>query len=322
MTRIIYPVFSDGGQRGGHKMAFRHVETLRALGFDAAVYMGATNVAPTWFDHNAPLLIGRGIRSDDVVAIPDDAGDTIAQATTARWRTVVFAQGIFFGAPGLPAYARFPKDRFPSFMAVSGTLASNIRRAFPGADVEVVPCFVDDAIFRPGARKTPAIVYSPRKRPFEAKCIRGFFQHFHAPHAALPWTELMGRSERDVAAALGEATLFLSLSRLESVGLTPLEAMASDCVCAGFTGLGGREYATAENGFWVEEDDALAAADALAEAADLAASGGARLARYLEAGRETVGQWSPARFREALEAFWMRVAPEARRKNGPLDTVA
>ena len=112
---------------------------------------------------------------------------------------------------------------------------------------------------------------------------------------------------------------FLSLSRMESVGMTPLEAMACGCVCAGFTGVGGQDFATPENGFWVPEEDCVAAVDALAEAADLLRNGGPALERRLEAGRETARQWSYARFREALEETWMRLAPEARLRDGPLD---
>ena len=64
---------------------------------------------------------------------------------------------------------------------------------------------------------------------------------------------------------------------MESVGLTTLEAMASGCVCAGFTGIGGRQYATPDNGFWVDDDDCMAAADALAQAISLVREGGAPL---------------------------------------------
>ncbi len=101
--------------------------------------------------------------------------------------------------------------------------------------------------------------------------------------------------------------------------MTTLEAMAAGCVCAGFTGVGGDEYATPDNGFWVPNEDCEAAADALALAADLSQTGGAPLRLMLEAGHETARQWSYAAFRVALEEVWMRLAPEARLREGPLD---
>ncbi len=88
--------------------------------------------------------------------------------------------------------------------------------------------------------------------------------------------------------------------------------MASECICAGFTGVGGWEYATLDNGFWVPDDDYIAAADALAQAADLVATGGPALRAMKDAGRETAAQWSYSVFLEALERVWTDLAPEAR----------
>lgn len=184
--------------------------------------------------------------------------------------------------------------------------------------MEPVPCFADERVFRPGAAKAPAVACAPRKRPLEAQAIQAMFRRFHPRHAAIGWSALEEASEATVAEVFARSALFLSLSRLESVGMTPLEAMASGCVCAGFTGIGGRDFATPENGFWVPEDDCEAAADALAEAADVVRAAGPELARRIEAGRATADLWSYARFRTALEAAWMRLAPEARVSAGPL----
>jgi hypothetical protein len=71
----------------------------------------------------------------------------------------------------------------------------------------------------------------------------------------------------------------------------PSSPPAAGRICAGFTGVGGREFARPENGFWVPEDDCIAAADALADAADLVRAGGPALNRRREAGYETARQW-------------------------------
>jgi glycosyltransferase involved in cell wall biosynthesis len=134
--------------------------------------------------------------------------------------------------------------------------------------------------------------------------------------AAAYFTSYGVRSQGPIFA---DCELYLSLNRFESVGMTTLEAMASGCLCAGFTGVAGDEYATAQNGFWAPDDDCLAAAEALGAAADVLATGGPRLTQMPEASRETAAMWSYAAFRAALEATWMRLAPEARLRNGPLD---
>lgn len=312
MPRIVYFAFSDGGLQGGHKMIFRHVETLRELGFEATCYIGAQNKVPGWFAHTAPVEVATPLRPDDILVIPDDAPKSLRQAASLGCRSVIFSQNPYnFAARSFEAVDQF--QTLPPFIAVGQRLAATIRRAYPGASVELVPCFADERLFRPGDAPRPAVAFAPRKRPLEAAATRSLFRKLHPAHADLSWVELDGVTEAQVAQAMAASSLFLSLSRLESVGMTTLEAMASGCVCAGFTGVGGLEYATADNGFWVADDDCEAAADALARAADLVLAGGPPLRRCLEAARETARQWSYAAFREMLEEVWMRLAPEARR---------
>ncbi|MDB5442082.1 MAG: hypothetical protein JWP73_458 [Phenylobacterium sp.] len=320
MARLLYFAFPTGGVQGGQKMILRHVEALRGLGFDATCVTGPQNVVPEWFEHRAPIITAYELRQDDILVLPDDAHDALRKAAALPHRRVVFAQNPYImAALSLSAMDGFAADRFPPFIAVGRGLAGLINRLYPQAQVELVPCFADERTFRPRGPKRAAIAYVPKKRPLEAKVIPGLFERLHPRHRDLDWTQIEKASERRVADVFAESSLLLSLSRLESVGMTPLEAMACGCVCAGFTGVGGGEYATTDNGFWVPDDDCVAAADALAEAADVVKAGGPALQRRIEAGRETAARWSYAVFRAALEEVWMRLAPEARLQDGPLD---
>jgi hypothetical protein len=322
MPRILYVVTSAGGIAGGHKIIFRHVEALRTLGFDASCYINPNFQVPAWFEHNAPVERGTSLRHDDLVVLPDDEHLAIRSLLTKSQRVVILSQNPYYFAasPAFDLVTQFPASRFPTFIAVAPKLAAFIQRAFPEAAVEIVPCFADDRLFRAGAAKRGAVACVPRKRPVEAAAIRALFRRLYPAHLDFAWTELKSVTEAQVAEAFGASELFLSLSHLESVGMTPLEAMASGALCAGFTGVGGLEYATAENGFWVDSEDCVAAADALAAAADLVRSGGAPLRQRLEAGHETARQWSYARFVQSLEEVWMRLAPGARVSSGPLTT--
>lgn len=321
MPQINYLLFSTGGgMQGGHKMIVRHVETLRDLGFDAVVYVGHGSKVPDWFEHRAPLVEARPVEGGEIMVAPDDGRRSIRQCADLGLKTVIFSQNpYYFGATAFAEVAQFAPDRLPPFLAVAPGLAATIRRLFPGAQVEVTPAFADERVFRPGLEKRQAVAFAPKKRAIEAKAVRSFFEKLHPTHAGRDWTEVQGLSERQAAQAFADADLCLSLSRMESLGMTTLEAMASGCVCAGFTGIGGDEYATPENGFWARDDDCMAAADALGAAADLVATGGAPLKRMQDAGYEAAAKWSYAAFRDALEAAWMTLAPEARLRNGPLD---
>ena len=320
MPRIVYLTFPDGSIRGGVKMQLRHVETLRKLGFDAVLWTNHKTKWPRAFEPAAPLEVDVPLSPHDIIVAPEDAVHALARLAEAGRRPVVFCQGsLVFGGLSLPTLDLFPPDRFPAFISVGRQLSDLIRRCYPQAQVEFVPCFADERIFHPRGERLAAVACIPHKRPQEAEFIRRVLRKTHPEHAGRPWRVIKDATEVQVAEALATSDLFLSLGKLEAVGLTPLEAMASGALCTGFTGVGGRDFATSDNGFWVDEDDCVAAVDALAGAADLLRSGGPALERYLEAGRETAREWSYARFRVALEETWMRLAPGTRVKNGPLD---
>lgn len=295
-------------------MILRHVEALRGLGFDAACLLGAGSVPPKGIEHSAPLLPASPVERDDIIVLPDDAQEAIRFNRGRPERAVIFSQGGYtLPAIGAEAIDLHLPEALPPFIAVSERSAAQIRRIYPGAQVEIVPCFADERLFTSRREKRFAVAYTPIKRPFESAAIRGLFARIHTQYRDLEWSALGGMSEAAFAHALGSSGLYLSLSRLESVGLTTLEAMATGAVCAGFLGGGGGQYGTPANGFWVSDDDCDAAADALAEAADLFMTGGPPLEHKLEAARATAAEWSYARFRDRLEAAWMRIAPEARR---------
>lgn len=306
--RIVYLSFPTGEIAGGQKMIARHVETLCELGFDSVWWRGAPVQLP-WLSHAAPVEVQTPLRGDFLV-VPCDAPNAIRHAAQAGNPTAVFVQGhITFASTGGLEAARALRD--PVFLAVGQTTAAAVRRAFPGARIEMLPGFADERLFRPG-EKTLAVAHAPWKRPLEAAAIRSFLKAYHPRHARMPWATIRDASEAQVAQGMGRCSIFLSLSRLEGLGLTPLEAMASGCLVAGFTGLGGQDFANPDNGFWAADEDCVGAADALAEAADVWLTGGAALARRLEAARATADEWSYARFRTRLENVWMSLAPAAR----------
>lgn len=317
MTRIVYLGFPTGGISGGQKVILRHAEALATLGFDAIFWTNPSCNVPEWVSHTARVEIGTPFRSDDILVVPSDAPNALKATGPMPQRTVIFCQNHYelaaYGFPGADAHFG---PSFLGFFACGRAVAASISRAFPTAPVEFLPCFADERIFRPAPERREGIALVPRKRMFEAQVIRNLFCRLTPRHAGLPWWSIQNIPEAEVAELLGSATLHLSLNRYEGTGMTLLEALASGCVVAGFTGLGSREYTTATNGYWVEEDDCEAAADALAQAADLVRTGGSPLRHMREDAAETARRWSYAGFVTRLEEVWMRLAPDARRSSG------
>lgn len=313
MGRIFYLLLGSGGLTGGLKMTIRHVEALCELGFEAACYLPPGHKPPGGLEIDAPILPAAKLDGGDIIVIPDDAGEAIDLNRRLGDRCVIFSQGTnTFATVAAERLASYSAERRPSVMAVAPDLARLIRRLCPGAEVAMVPCFADERRFAP-RQKHGVIACTPRKRPVELSVIRGMFSRLYPGHCDLNWAIATHASEAEMSAILGHAAVHLALPRMESVGLTTLEAMAAGCICAGFLGVGGRQYGTPDNGFWVPDDDCEAAADALARACDLVKTGGRPLSDMRAAAQETARRWSRVSFLAALERTWSAWAPEARR---------
>jgi len=109
-----------------------------------------------------------------------------------------------------------------------------------------------------------------------------------------------------VAKRLRDAHVYVSTGVREGLGLPPLEAMAAGCLVVGFAGGGGLDYARADNGVWVPDEDAWALADTLARtlAALLDPDTAAPLEAKRHAGRVTAQRYTRAEFERNLVAFW------------------
>ncbi|MGB9152945.1 MAG: glycosyltransferase, partial [Alphaproteobacteria bacterium] len=287
---------------GGIKHIFRMAETLIAQGRDAVVFE-QTGARPTWFASTAPI-IGQGAftpAADHLYVLPEDQPHILADFARLPQRKVIYSQNHFYGALGVGDAASYADYGVTDILCSSRTIYDHCRLRHPTLRATVVPCAVDPALFKPAPEKQNIIAFMPRKRAIEAVYIRDMFRFTHPQYRDWQWREIANASEADTARMMGEARVFLSLSRLEGLGLTPLEAMASGCTVAGFTGIGGREYATSDNGFWANEDDFPACNTALAQAV---AQSLAPTEAHQAAHRQTLAAYTPETFFQGVKAAW------------------
>jgi glycosyltransferase involved in cell wall biosynthesis len=303
MRRIVYVSWPARIMAGGIKMAFRHVEALRELGFDA-VLASIEPQPPTWFESTAPLLpLTELVRGTDVLVFPENY-TLLAEYTAWPNRKVVFCQNQYKVPIGLAGRQDYADYGVRHLICPGQVIAAYCRRRFPTQELFIVPNYIDASVFFPQEPKKAQIALSPGKRPVEADFVQDLFRSDNPNFAGLPWVRIAGVGEAEVARILRESALYLSLARFEAFGLSTLEAMASGCLVAGFTGFGGQDYATACNGFWAAEDDCLECADRLTLAARLLFEGGQRQQQMIAAARATARSYDRARFLEALGACW------------------
>jgi hypothetical protein len=311
MQRIIYVSWPAREITGGIKMAFRHVEALRQAGYTAYIATPDGH-APGWFATPAPVLsLADLVPTTDVLVLPENHKEMLERFAVWGARKLVFCQNQFQIQRGLGGRLDYAELGIHDLICPSQQAAAFCRRRFPAQNLWLIPSFIDRNLFHPRGPRKVQIAYAPRKRQQEAAIVQDLFRAENPAFRALPWVPLAGLPEKEIAQLLGESTLYLSLARFESFGLSALEAMASGCLVAGFTGLGGRDYATAQNGFWAIEDDCLDCVDQLTQAVRLMVEGGEQYRAMVEAAQGAAEYYNHARFQRRLLECWRAIAPDA-----------
>jgi glycosyltransferase involved in cell wall biosynthesis len=305
--KIIFFCPSISVINGGIKHIFRMAEALIAQGRDAVVFE-QNGQRPSWFASTAPIMGQRDFapKVDHLYVVPEDQPHILADFAKLPQRKVIYSQNHFYAALGIGDADSYADYGVTDILCSSRVIYDHCRVRHPAVRGHIVPCAVDPDFFKPAPVKRDRIAYMPRKRAIEATYLRDMFRFAYPQYRDWHWLRIADVGEGEAASLLSEARVFLSLSRLEGFGLTPLEAMASDCVVAGFTGIGGREYATEGNGYWVEEDDFPACVDALARAVAQSQSGAAMKTHHA-ACRATLAAYTPQMFQTAVKQAWDKI---------------
>ncbi len=293
MSRIVFlSPFPPEQTSGGIKNCYRHAELLTELGADASVYQPGG--PPAWFKTHAKMAPMNFVPTpDDIVVFPEALVGWLAEMAQANLpaRKFLFCQNQYIAAnTGIPA-ERFAGLGFARTVCSSDICAGVVRRVLHLDNVMTVPCYIDASQFKPAA-KTMQIALAPRKMTQEAGFIRVIFEQKYPQLRHVPWVAIHDHSESETADILGRSAVFLALSQRESLGLMPLEAMASGCVVAGFHGYGGLEYASDQNGFWLRPDYLEETADALAALVQGLTASDPALAKIRAAGMATAARFN------------------------------
>jgi glycosyltransferase involved in cell wall biosynthesis len=306
VARIIFLCpFAKNEVTGGIKTAYRQVELLVELGFDAWVYQ--PEGAPSWFTTSVRVLIEPRLAPapGDILVFPETLNGMLAEMVQVRSaaRKVLFSQAHYYTLFNPIPAERYRELGFERVVCQSAIAKGFLERVLRLTDVAIIPCYIDADLFFPRA-KTMQIALIPRKLPREAAAIQRIFGLKYPQLASVPWQIIENRSERETAEIFGRSAIVLSLPFLESFGLVPLEAMASGAIVAGFHGYGGQEYARADNGFWFAPDHLEEVADALARIIIGMERQDPDLLKMRDAGLATAARYSKEQTRAALRAFY------------------
>lgn len=306
--QIVFLCPPAGVINGGTKYIYRMAQILSDAGLKIGLYEPEGKRA-TWFENDLPVLGPGSLDGDSnqYFVIPEDQEKILASVKDWPQHKVLYSQNQFYAAKSIDAPETYADYGVSHILCSSKSIYDHACLRHPTVKPFLVSCSVDRGVFRPHL-KQKSIAFMPRKRSIEALYIQDMFRYLNPQYRDWAWTPIQGKGEQETAQMMGEASVFLSLGRLEGFGLTPLEAMSSGCVVAGFTGIGGWEYATDENGFWADEDDFAACLAQLKAAVDLAStSDAAQINLYHTACETTLNLYTPRVFQESVLRAWAEI---------------
>jgi glycosyltransferase involved in cell wall biosynthesis len=277
-----------------------HIAALNALGFNAkAYYVGP----PDGFDKFPVPAVraGSSLNPDDIIVVGEDHKNLLRDLAPLPCIKVLHNQAFFYTFFGFDSIAELNAYPFHRILVASDYCASRLKALGVRHAISRVRPAVPD-YFVPGEKKLQ-IAFAPGKRMVEAQFLKGYFQSKAPDYAHVPWIPLISMPRQDCARIMGQSALFAALPLLESLGLTSLEAMAAGCHVVGYTGHGGVEYATAQNGDWIADGDHDAFVEKLREACAGFETGNPKPA----AGQATAAQFSRAGFERELAAAWKEI---------------
>lgn len=244
---IYYLVPYSARAHGGVRVVYRHVALLNALGIRAAVLQTGHADRPEWFASDVPLVpIGQlSFHSEDLLVVPEFYGASLSRLNPDI-RTLVFNQGgyitfNFVDLDDTPRGAPYTQiERLEGIMTVSQDSAELLRLSHPDIQIDIARPVIDADLFHPtSAPKERTVAFVTSRRPEELNQIRHILR---ARGNAWRMRALEGLTEQQMAAALQQSAVFLSLSDRDGFGLPPAEAMASGAYVVGYTGGGGSEF--------------------------------------------------------------------------------
>ena len=309
MKRIVYLSWPPSEITGGIKLIFQHVELLADAGLDVVVAAEGSGQS-SWFKSSARVVDLGEIQKEDILVFPENHAGLLHEFASAANPKVIYCQNPFMIYRGLNGKTDYREFGVSGILALGRFTTDFCRNRFVKLPILNVPAVVSPNVFHFHPEKRLQIAFAPRKRPMEVEFIHDLFVANYPAWRSVPWIQIDQLPELDVARVLKQSAVYLSLQRFEAVGLSALEAMACGCTVAGFTGVGGREYANDANGFWAAEDDLLDCTRQLSRAVESVQSGSSHSQDILEQANRAANFYSIERLTNRIVPFWKAFAQE------------
>jgi len=227
---------------------YRHVDVLRAHGFDAFISHHVEGFRCSWFENTTPILYPPQCypRVFDILVAPEIYSWDLSRQTPGVPK-VVFKQNAYQTFDWVTPETKDDPAPYTRVDVVASIVVSEDNRqylqyAFTNHRVMRIRYSVDGNVFRYESRKRLQIAYMPRKLPYDATQVLEILEARGAL-AGVNVVKIEDMTEAQTAAVLRESLIFLSFAVEEGWSLPPMEAMASGCAVVATNVRGIPDYA-------------------------------------------------------------------------------
>jgi len=259
MRAIFANTLDDNTPSGGAKQAYRHIDILNSLGIDAYSAHPVKGFRYNWFDNQTRIIC-----SDDLQLTADDYlifGELVPGIPNIkgndRCARVIMCQNQYNALGGFRLDLMNIRHQYREAAAIlcpSEYAQECLQFMFPSSRVMRFRYSFDREPWGYSDRKEKLIAVMPRKRGNE---INGILAVAGVNWIPPGWNifRMDGLSEKDVARALKQCSIFISLMEREGMGMTAAEAMACGCCVVGYDGYSGAEYMKPGISFPIRDGD-------------------------------------------------------------------
>jgi hypothetical protein len=302
LNTLYFPFFAPPNT-GGDFVALDHIAALNRLGFDAKAVQPARASGDFGFEVPAVRADQMEIKKGDIVVPGEVHRAAFERLRDVACTKVLHNQNPFNTFVAFDSVHRLNEYPLAHVITPSGFARQKLLDMGVTKSISCVQPHMP-SYFAP-ATKHLQIAYSPRKRPQEASFIIGLFKSRFPQLAHVPWRPLFKMSRIECARIMAQSAIYAGFPLLEGLGLMNLEAMACGCHVVGYRGEGGGEYATTDNGFWIDDGDREAFVTKLKDACELFLAQSPN--PFVESGRKTAGRFSVENFERQLRETYLEI---------------
>lgn len=208
------------------------------------------------------------INPEDFVIIPEGFPNVMEKFSQIACKKIVLAQSWYYILNSMQIGQKWQQFGVQDVMSVSAGITEYINAIMPGLRIKNCTQSIDREIFKRSkiTDKFPKIAFMPGRSQDAVIKTYNVIKTFYSFYPNFRWIrfdELKGLSKEEFSERLASSSLCLYTDEIAGFGTMPLEAMACGTHVVGWTPLGGKEYMTADNGFWAANGDIFQLAELL-----------------------------------------------------------